>query len=449
VSRSGSVGAEPGARREPGGVSPVATLLGPLRRLECAVRVPASKSLTNRALVAAAVAGGGTVLDPLDADDTRHLAVALGAMGWPVRWDRAIDVGPRRREAGPAVLDLRDSGTGARFILALAAAVPGRWKVDGSRRLRERPVAPLLESLRSLGAELEASGERLPVRVAGRELVGGAVRLRPEVSSQFVSALLLAAPLMTRPLEVTVDGPTPSRPYLDLTEDVLRSFGAAVRRDGDRWTVARGDMAPTSSRVEGDWSAAAFFLAAAAVAGGRVTVGPLDPTSRQGDRLVMAELSEGGMTVEPAGDGVRAVGPLRRPFEVDLRDAPDLFPALAVAAAAAPPGSRIRGLEHLRHKESDRLSVMARNLERLGAGLETDGSSASFTAPIRTLPAVRDVEAAGDHRIAMAMAVAALAAGPLRLDDPDAVSKSFPAFWREWRTLAAGATGPGGEPTVA
>lgn len=429
-------------------MSAAATVVGPLRDLDCSVRVPPSKSLTSRAFVAAAVADGGAVTDALDADDTRHLAAALEAMGWPVRWQGTVRVGPRRAECGPATLDLHDSGTGARFVLALAAAVPGRWRVDGSRRLRERPVAPLLATLRDLGAVVGSSGEGLPAEVTGRKLTGGAARLRPEVSSQFVSALLLAAPLMADPLELTIEGPTPSRPYLDLTEDVLRAFGASVARDGVRWKVARGDMAPAAYRVEGDWSAAAFFLAAAGVAGGEVRVGPLDPASRQGDRLMAAALADGGMTIEPMEDGVRAVGPLCRPFEVDLRDAPDLFPALAAVAAAAPPGSRIHGVEHLRHKESDRLAVMTLNLGRLGAGLETSGGTASFAAPIRLSRAVREVETAGDHRIAMAMAVAALAAGPLRLDDPDVVSKSFPGFWREWRRLSGGVAGRGREPTV-
>ncbi len=424
-----------------------ATLPGPLRGLDVSVRPPPSKSLTNRALVAAAVAGGGTVTDPLDADDTRHLATALDAMGWPVQWDGEVRVGARRGLDVAATLDLRDSGTGVRFVLALAAAVPGRWKVDGSRRLRERPVAPLLATLRDLGAAIEAPGERLPARVVGRELPGGAARVRPEVSSQFVSAVLLAAPLMAAPLELSVEGPTPSRPYLDLTEDVLRGFGAAVHRDGDLWRVARGDLRPTRYAVEGDWSAAAFFLAAAGVAGGEVRLVPLDPASRQGDRLVVEALADGGMTIEPRAGGVRAIGPLRRAFEIDLRDAPDLFPALAVAAAAAPPGSRIHGVEHLRHKESDRLGVMARNLARLGAGLEMDGDTVRFAAGMVRSRVEREVEAAGDHRIAMAMAVAALAAGPLRLDHPDVVSKSFPGFWTEWRRLAASAAGGGGEPT--
>jgi 3-phosphoshikimate 1-carboxyvinyltransferase len=194
--------------------------------------------------------------------------------------------------------------------------------------------------------------------------------------------------------------------------------------------------------VEGDWSAAAFFLAAASVSGGAVDIGPLDPASRQGDRRVVRILAEAGLEVGWTGNRLQARGPVTAPLTADLEQSPDLFPALVAVAVCAPPGSRFSGIDHLAHKESDRLAVMVHNLGRLGAEFTFDGPRLVVEKTLRTdCESTRDVTAAGDHRIAMAMAVAALGAGPLTLDDPDCVSKSFPGFWTTWERLTAPATG--------
>jgi len=423
-----------------------ATLLpGPRTGLHGSVEIPPSKSLTNRAMIAAAAAGGGSIVSPLDCDDTRVLAAALAAAGWPVVWRDSIEIGTHVVPAGRVQLDLADSGTGARLILGLLAASPGQTIVDGSARLRERPMAPLLETLGGLGAQLRPTGSGLPIEVDGIGLEGGRAKIRPEVSSQFVSSLLLAAPLMERGLDLEVTGPLPSAPYLDLTEDVLRAFGSEleVARNRRRWRVAPVPLQQTRYAIEGDWSAAAFALAAVAVAGGSVELGPLEPASRQGDRAVLDILKKTCLDTSWDGDRLLAGGPARSPIEADLTDTPDLFPALAVVAAAGEPGSRLEGLDNLRHKESDRLTVMVENLRRLGAEISIKGSQVTFERPFgRKFEQPPRVTAAGDHRIAMAMAVAALAAGALELDDADCVSKSFPGFWRMWdRLTAAGAGG--------
>jgi len=413
------------------------------------VELPSSKSLTNRALVVAAVAGGGCIDRALDCEDTSLLIDALGAAGWSITRSSQIVLGARgagadrRGVAGQAAdiieVHLGNSGTGARFLLSLLAAVPGRFVVTGTSRLQERPMGPLLEALERLGAQVEARGSArgcLPVLIRGGQLAGGSIELRPETSSQFVSSLLLAAPLMRDGLRLTLTGAVPSRPYLDLTEDVLVSFGATVERDaeGRQWRVASGGLRPTRIAIEGDWSAAAFFAGAVAVAGGTVALEPLKLSSRQGDRAVCSILEGAGLRAfQCRPDVVELSGPAVRPFEADLGDTPDLFPVLAAVAACLPPGSRLSGLQNLRHKESDRLSVMVDNLSRLGAGLDVDGRTMTT---VRQMPhgqaAGAQVEAAGDHRIAMAMAVAALRAGPLELDDPTCVGKSYPGFWEAW-----------------
>jgi len=411
--------------------------------LQGTVTLPTSKSLTNRALIASAVADGGSIVTPLDCVDTRVLAAALEAAGWPVEWGAEIQIGERTVPEDPVSLDLADSGTGSRLILALLAASPGKSVIDGSARLRERPMAPLVESLTRLGADLGSRGGFLPIETGGGRLRGGAVEVQPGVSSQFVSALVMAGPLMAQGLDLEVSGSLPSAPYLDLTVDVMRAFGSGLEVSDDRrrWRVPPTPLERTRYRVEGDWSAAAFVLAAVAVAGGEVELGPLDPASRQGDRAVLRILADAGLDVDWIDDTIIARGPVTAPIFADLRHTPDLFPALAVAASCAPPGSRFSGLDHLKHKESDRLTVMVENLERLGARLKADGTEFEVVQTLGPLSgSTPKVTAAGDHRIAMAMAVAALISGPLELDEPQCVSKSFPTFWEVWDGLI-GATG--------
>jgi 3-phosphoshikimate 1-carboxyvinyltransferase len=407
------------------------------------VSIPTSKSLTNRALVAAAVAAGGTIVSPLDCDDTRVLAAALQGAGWPVAWGDVIEVGTRSVGVTRVALDLKDSGTGSRLLIALLAASRGAFVVDGSARLRERPMGPLFDALDTLGATVRAHDGCLPVEIDGEELNGGPVDVRPQISSQFVSALVMAGPLMRDGLELRVTGPLPSAPYLDLTVDVMRSFGSRMEVTEDRryWRVKPVPLRPTRYQVEGDWSAAAFFLAAAAVAGGELEIGPLDPSSRQGDRAILRILADAGLEFDWRERILAVKGPIVAPLAADLSDTPDLFPALAAAAACAPPGSRFTGLDHLKHKESDRLAAMVENLERLGARLDVRGLELQVEATVdASTGQTRKVTAANDHRIAMAMAVVALGAGRLELDDPSCVSKSFPRFWNAWETL----TGPSG-----
>jgi 3-phosphoshikimate 1-carboxyvinyltransferase len=220
----------------------------------------------------------------------------------------------------------------------------------------------------------------------------------------------------------------------------MRVFGATIS-DGTegRWRVEPGGLRRTTYSVEGDWSAAAFAGAAVAVAGGRVRVGPLSASSSQGDRALCGFLESAGLDVDHSGETLTISGRMTRPFQADLTDTPDLFPALAVVASAGQPGSILRGLDHLKHKESDRLTVMVENLGRLGARFEHGPSLIRVISGIdRSTATAVEVTAADDHRIAMAMAVAALVAGELDLDDESCVAKSFPSFWREWDRLVAG-----------
>ncbi len=420
-----------------------AQLPGPTGVLAGRMPVPPSKSLTNRALIAAAAANGGVIVDPLDCEDTRFLAAGLEMAGWSVKWSgQVITIGPMISVDNLVTVNLGNSGTGARLLLALLASVPGHFIVDGSTRLRERPMEPLIKALRVLGSRIEASGNwRLPVSVEGRALPGGEVDIRPGVSSQFVTALLMAAPLFNDGLVLRVVGPLPSEPYLDLTYRVLSDFGAEVERSSDNreWRVASRGLKRVRWNVEGDWSAAAFPIAAAAVAGGWVVVPGLDRDSAQGDRVICDILADAGMVFEWFGDRLVAKGPVTKPIFADLGARPDAFPALAAIAACRVPGSRLSGLGNLLHKESSRLEVMASNLRSLGAKLAISDETFEVEKAIdREENSLRSVRAADDHRIAMAMAVTALEAGPLELDAPSCVAKSFPDFWGRWSDLLLG-----------
>lgn len=401
------------------------------------ILVPPSKSLTQRAIVAAAMAGPpARVLTPLDADDPRLLFEGLQLAGHALRWADGAITTHGRAPTTSATVFMGNNGTGLRFLLAQLAATPGEWVLDGVPRLRERPLAALVAGLRELGAEIDAppGGASLPLFVRGRELAGGEVRLDASASSQFVSALLLLGARLPGGVTVELSGVPPSRPYLALTAGVLSAFGAVVERSDDErwWRVGKG-LRPVSYTVEGDWSAAAFPLCAAAVAGGQVEVIGVRRDSRQGDAVVATFLEQAGCRVAKTAKGVRLEGPAGRHLEAELRDTPDLFPPLAVVVARV--GGRLAGLEGLAAKESHRLEVMGSHLRALGFDVRWDDATFSAEPSKGFCPPAAPVDPCGDHRIAMALAVAGCVVPGVRVGDPACVSKSWPDFWLHWRAL--------------
>lgn len=402
--------------------------------------MPPSKSLTQRALLAAACAGGGSrVVGPLDAEDPRLLAAALTAVGLRLRWQRDEVLASGQEKVDGAELFLGNNGTGARFLLARLAALPGEWRLDGVPRLRERPFGALVRALTGLGADITADslGEpRLPLCVRGRSLTGGRVRLDPSASSQFVSALLLLGPCLRDGVEIVLEAAPPSRPYVALTAEVLAAFGGRCEsgEDGQIVRALPGGLRPATFVVEGDWSAAAFPFAVAAVAGGEVEVAGVRLDSRQGDAAVAEILAEAGCRVRATTRGVALAGPATRPVVADLRDTPDLFPALAVVVAVV--GGRLTGLGGLATKESNRLEVMVAHLQALGfrVGVK-EGAFTSRSGSTGTAAPVGALAPAGDHRVAMALAVAGAVVPGVRVADPECVAKSWPGFWARWDEL--------------
>lgn len=421
-------------------------------KIEARLAAPPSKSVTQRALLAAALARGRSrILRPLLADDPRSLIAALEAVGIPAAItgsdDDAIVTVDGQGGAIPAAsatLDVGNAGTAMRFLTAILASGSGSYLIDGDERMRQRPVGDLLKALRDLGAEAASvrGDDCPPVRVGGgRGLRGGTVRLPGGKSSQYLSAILLAAPNAASGVRVEIEGELVSRPYVDLTVGVMDHFGVAVLQEppgaaARRFTVAAGQRyAARDYTVEGDYSSASYFFAAAAITGGRVEVDRLDPASRQGDARFLDLLATMGCRVERCADSVIVEGPAQlQGIDADLGSMPDVAQTLAVCALFARGATRIRGVPHLRIKETDRIEALVAEVRRLEgeASPEPDGLS---IAP-RPLHGAR-VKTYGDHRMAMAFAVAGLRVPGIVIADPGCVSKSFPGFWGAFDLLTS------------
>lgn len=419
-------------------------VLPPAREVRGTVRVPPSKSATNRALLLAACSPEPILLiGTLDSDDTRALRRCLAAMGARLQETRVgLSVhgplaGSLSRET---LLDAGDSGTAARFLAAAAAAVPGRFRLDGSETLRRRPMAELIDALCAGGADVRCLGADgfLPLEIRGGGLRSGEITVDAGRSSQFVSALLIAAILVEGGLAVRPAGEIASSPYVDETLDALEAFGHRVGREPGVFRSARGEASPRSYAVPGDFSSAVPLLCAAGVAGGEVVLEGLTWPSRAPDAGALPVLQEMGLELRLEAGRVSARGRAEAlaPAAVRATRFPDSVPALAALAARAPGESRLEGIAHLRWKESDRIGALAALLGR--AGVECDAGEDSLTIrggregrprAAALLPTFRD------HRIVMAAALLSLARGGLLIEDPDCVAKSYPAFFRDLESL--------------
>ncbi|GIJ09769.1 3-phosphoshikimate 1-carboxyvinyltransferase [Micromonospora andamanensis] len=406
-------------------------------------RVPGSKSLTNRALAIAAMADGVTELDePLVSDDTTAFANALVALGVPVerqarRWIvTGMGGAPRLRSGG---VWCEDAGTAARFLPPVAAAGGGAFDFDGTDQLRARPLRPLIDALRALGATVEPAGDGggLPFRLVSDGLKGGELTLTSRTSSQYLSGLLMAGPLMANPLTV-VAPELVSRPYIDMTIALMARFGVRVTESGpDRFTVHPGRYVGTRYSVEPDASTASYVFAAAAVTGSEVSVNGLGSASLQGDSQFVDVLSRAGAEVTVESDRVTVRGPrrLRGGFTVDMGPISDTFMTLAAIAPLADAPIRITGVGHARLKESDRIDAMAQNLASCGVPVRT-GPDWIEISPMDPSPAL--IHCRRDHRIAMSFSVLGLRVHGLVLDDPACVSKTFPGCHAELARLFGG-----------
>lgn len=404
------------------------------RPVAATVQVPGSKSLTNRALVAASLARPAVsrLERPLEADDTVAMRRALRMLGVLIddNDDPWLVLGTEGKLIGPdEVIDVGASGTTARFITAVSALASGHTAVDGTSRMRERPIGPLADALEKLGVEVTTAGGYPPVEISGRgELAGGQVAVDATVSSQFASALLLVAPLARGRVEIALGGPVVSRPYLDGTVEIMRAFGAVVTAEETRFTVEPSGYDKAHMTIESDASAAVYPAVAAAITGGKVVIPGIPDTSTQPDAAIFDVLAAMGCRVAREPDVIRVEGPEAglTGIDIDLSGAPDGAMAVAVAALFADRPSVLRGLSTLRVKETDRLAALEAELRRVGAHAAIEGDSLVVRpAPMHGA----EIHTYGDHRMAMAMALVGLVVEGVAISDPGVVSKTWPGFF--------------------
>jgi 3-phosphoshikimate 1-carboxyvinyltransferase len=408
--------------------------------VDATVHVPGSKSVTNRALLVAALAdGASTIRNTLFSDDSYWLMHALVRLGFDLRANRKT--GETGITGQNGIIPERDvevfvgnAGTVARFLPPALALGEGPYVVDGVPRMRERPVGDLVDAMRLLGAGVGYGEEdgRFPLRVEGGGFRGGMARVRGKSSSQFVSGLLIAAPYAEEQVRLEVEG-REEWPYVGITAEVMRAFGVEVGIEEERYTVEPAVYRAREYEVEPDASAASYFMAAAAVTGGRVRIPGLGAGSPQGDLRFAEVLREMGCEVEVGEDDVEVRGPDRmRGVEVDMNAFSDTMITLAAIAPFASTPTVIRNVEHTRHQETDRVSAVATELRRLGISVE-EGRDLLRITPGTIRPTV--VETYGDHRMAMAFAVTGLVAPGIRIRDPGCVTKTFPDYFERLDTL--------------
>ncbi len=411
--------------------------------LDASVRVPGSKSLTNRALLVAALASGRSRLSGgLESDDTRVMLDALAQLGCHVAVDGGAWRVPGcngRLRAPEGRLYVGNSGTTARFLTAASTLADGPVVIDGNARMRERPISDLVHALERLGSRCEILGEGgcPPVRVAGGGLYGGTARIDASRSSQYVSAVLLAAPYAAKDVDLAFeDGILVSRPYVELTLQIMDAFGAEARFEaGGGLHVAAGR--PYSAReyaVEPDASSAAYPFCAAAIAGGRVRVEGIPRNSIQADLGLLDVLERMGCTVVRGDTFAEVHGAPAglRGVDVDMNDLPDAVLALAVVALFADGATRIRNVANLRIKETDRLAALECELRKLGADARAGADDLTIVpGPLR--PA--EIDTYDDHRIAMAFALAGLRIPGVVIRDPGCVSKTWPDYFAMFEHL--------------
>ena len=396
------------------------------------VRPPGSKSITNRVLITAALAPGESRLaNPLRSDDTAAMIECLRRLGVRISMDAdGFTVRSDGRLRGGARLDARASGTTARFITAAAALAGGPSVIDGTPRMRERPIGPLVEGLRRLGAGIGADRDDSypPVRVEGGGIRGGRITIDGTGSSQFVSAVLLSAPRADTFVTLDLAEGTVSRPYLVTTLETMASFGADARWAGpDTITVSPTGYRATSFEVEADASAAVYPWAAAAVTGATITVVGIHPDSTQADMAALRVFERMGCVVSRSGRGVAVTGPRKLSgVEADLNDCPDAALGLAVVSTFAGSATRFTNIANLRIKETDRLAALEAELTRLGARVET-GPDWIEIRPGPARPA--RIRTYDDHRMAMSFAVAGLVRPGIVIEDPECVAKTWPGFF--------------------
>ena len=419
------------------------------------VTVPGSKSITNRALVLAALSdstnAGCTLTDVLRSEDTEVMADCLRRLGLEV-----IDIDPltmtvRRGGSADVITDdewiprgradlfVGNSGTTVRFLTAMLALGEGTYRLDGIPRMRERPIQDLLDALRQLGvdARSELGNGCPPVIVNANGLRGGHVRIKADVSSQFLSGLMLVAPFARGDTVLEIDGPLVSEPYVEMSIAMLQQFGLRITAEGRGLYLIPGGQrhGHRAYTIEPDASSASYFLAAAAITGGTIGVAGLTTKSIQGDVRFLDVLEEMGCTAYRGTDSIAITGGRLRGVDVDMNDISDTVMTLGAVACFAEGATTIRNVGHIRHKETDRIAALATELRKLGAEVEERGDGLTITPRPLTGCAV---DTYNDHRMAMSLALVGLKVPGVVIRNPGCVAKTYPGFWQDLAKVGSG-----------
>jgi 3-phosphoshikimate 1-carboxyvinyltransferase len=416
--------------------------------LNTTVRVPGSKSLTNRALLIAALTDGKTRLtNALFSDDSKYFVKALQTLGFDIQLDEShheITVAGLggKIPASNAELFIGNAGTAARFLSAFLTLGDGEYILDGDARMHQRPIGDLVDALRQLGVQLEATNNCPPVKIHAKGLYGGKTKIAGNMSSQFLSALLMVAPYAKSPIDIELRTNLNSKPYVDMTIAMMKDFSVEVQRDGYeffripvttyRLPTSRQAL-PSNSQVsaypiESDASAASYFFAAPAICGGTVCVENISRSSRQGDLAFLDVLSQMGCKLEEGDNFIAVSGsPSLQGIDVDMSDIPDTAQTLAAVAPFASSPTRIRGIASARVKETDRIQATCAELTRLGVRVEEHEDGMTIY-PCQTFRPT-SIQTYNDHRMAMAFALIGLRVDGVTIENPSCVSKTFPHYF--------------------
>lgn len=429
------------------------------------VAVPTSKSLTIRALMCAALSRGeSSITDPLVSEDTEAAARVLGQLGATIRKSGNVwQVTGGSLHASDKELHCGESATTLRFITAICAVIPGKHRIVGGPSLSRRPVKSLVESLRKLGVKADIEGKTTPpVNIEGDTLNGGLTPMPGNISSQFISGVMLAAPLTRQGISIRLVTPLTSRPYVLMTIAMLRKFGVSVKSQVDRFVIPPQHYKPVNVTIEGDWSSASYFLALGAASGDGITVDNLSTSSLQGDRVLLDHLRSMRAGVRMEGNAVTVTGKPLRAIHADMTDCIDLLPTMACLGAIANGTTVLTGIERARIKESNRVAAVRQGLERLGVEVTETQDRMTITG-LSTVKQVQEsygdaekeitieehepvlIDSFDDHRIAMAFGMLGAVVGgeicnnvqvpkPI-IDRAECVAKTFPGFWDRLESL--------------
>ena len=411
------------------------------RPLKAEVSIPASKSYTNRALIISALANGiSRIENPLFSDDTYYMSSALSAFGIAV--ERGENFFSVQGSAGLLKTPLEkifvgNAGTTMRFLTTLSALAPGEVILTGDERMCERPIGHLLDALGKMGVGARSinGDECPPIKISGEGVHGGNIIVAGDLSSQYITSLLLCAPFFKNDTSIKIVGNMTSKSYIDITLDIMRAFGAIV--ENDHWVEFKVPSGQSYSartyRIEGDASSASYFFSAAAIAGGEVTVTGLNHKSIQGDAGFVNALEAMGCQVKRSPEKITVCGNELRGININMNTMPDTAQTLAVTALFAKGETTITGISNLRIKETDRISALTKELTRLGAEVKA-GKDFLWIKPAKKYRAV-EIETYNDHRMAMSFALAGLRIPGVKIKNPKCVEKSFPDFFERFRTL--------------